>query len=221
MEDKKKTQLDENSSLALGDIFEIVDIGTGDSQRITAGNALNSGLITVVGTLATGDATPVVDAASVTTSGISELATTAEINTGDDTARVLNVKQFADSGFGKRTLPVTVNDSIALTSGDGKAYFTRIPSYLNGWNIIKVAANIVTGTAEVEIQIHNLTQAANILSTTLTIDANEKDSKDAAVPAVIDTNEDDVQTGDRLRIDIVDEGTATTWLDVQITVQLP
>lgn len=124
-------------------------------------------------------------------------------------------------GGGKRIMSVLVNDSTALTSGDGKAYFPRIPSYWNGLNITGVAANIIAGTALVTIQIHNLTQTADILSTALTIDANEKDSKDAATPAVIDTNEDDLQTGDRLRIDIDGAGTGTTWLDVQITAQLP
>lgn len=121
----------------------------------------------------------------------------------------------------KRTMSILVNDSTALTSGDGKAYFPRSPSYMNGWNVIEVAANMVAGTGAVTIMIHNLTQTADILSTALTIDANEKDSKDAATPAVIDTSEDDLQTGDRLRIDIDGAGTGTTWLDVQITVQLP
>jgi hypothetical protein len=118
-------------------------------------------------------------------------------------------------------MSVLVNDSTALTSGDGKAYFPRIPSWMNGWNIIEVAANMVAGTGLVTIQLYNLTQTADILSTELTIDANEKDSKDAAAAAVIDTSEDDVQTGDRIRIDIDGAGTGTTWLDVQMTLQLP
>lgn len=121
----------------------------------------------------------------------------------------------------KRTMSVLVNDSTALTSGDGKAYFPRIPSHMNGWNITEVAANMVAGTGQVTIMIHNLTQSADILSTALTIDANEKDSKDAATPAVIDTNEDDLQTGDRLRVDIDGAGTGTTWLDVQFTAEAP
>lgn len=223
MADKKITELDENSSPVLTDLHEIVDNpgAAPKSEKITVGNLLNSGLITVVGTVVTGNVDAVVSAASLTTAGKSEFATSAEINAGDDTARSLNVKQFSDSNFGKRTMSVLINDSAVLTSGNGKAYFPRIPSFMNGMNIIEVAANIVAGTALVTIQIHNLTQTADILSTELTIDANEKDSKDALNPAVIDTNEDDLQTGDRLRIDIDGEGTATTWLDVQFTAQLP
>jgi hypothetical protein len=148
-------------------------------------------------------------------------ATAAQITTGTDTDNPIVSDALAGSGYGKRTMSVLVNDATALTSGDGKAYFPRIPSYLNGWNIIEVAANMVAGTGAVTIQLYNLTQTADILSTELTIDANEKDSKDAAAAAVIDTSEDDVQTGDRIRIDIDGAGTGTTWLDVQMTLQLP
>ena len=119
----------------------------------------------------------------------------------------------------KRTLSVLVNDSTALASGDGKAYFPRIPSWMNGWEIIDVAANVVAGTGLVTLMIHNLTQAADILTTALTIDANEKDSKDAATPAVIDSGEKIVSTGDRLRVDVDGQGTGTTWCEVQVTLQ--
>ncbi len=71
------------------------------------------------------------------------------------------------------------------------------------------------------IQIHNLTQGADLFTTLLTIDANEKDSKDALNPVVIDPNEDDLQTGDRFRVDIDGAGTGTTWLDIQLAVQKP
>jgi hypothetical protein len=40
-----------------------------------------------------------------------------------------------------------------------------------------------------------------MLSTKLTIDANEYDSINATTPAVIDTGADDLATGDLLRID--------------------
>ena len=46
-----------------------------------------------------------------------------------------------------------------------------------------------------------------MLSTLLTIDINEWDSKDATAAAVIDTSNDDVNTGDLLRIDIDVAGT--------------
>jgi len=120
---------------------------------------------------------------------------------------------------GIRIFAVLVNDDAPLTTGNGKAYFTRIPAQLNGWNIIAVAANRVSGTGVVTIQIYNLTQTADILSTEITIDDGDLDSKDAAAPAVIDAAQDDLQTGDRLRVDVDGAGTTTTWLDVQFVAQ--
>lgn len=152
--------------------------------------------------------------------GVVELTTTAEINSGAANKSITPDK-LKESNYGKKTFSVLVNDSTVLTSGDGKAYFDRVPSYMNGWDIVEVAANIVSGTGLVTIQIHNLTQSADLLSTELTIDANEKDSKDAAAAAVINTAEDDLQTGDRFRIDIDGEGTGTTWLVVSFTARLP
>ena len=143
--------------------------------------------------------------------------TVPQVNSGE------NALIFSDpNNIVRRTLSVLVNGSSAITTGDGQAYFGRIPSYLNGWNIVEVAANRVVGTGLLTIMIHNLTQSADILSTALTVDANEKDSKDAAAPAVIDTSEDDVVTGDRFRVDIDgDVGTDSTWVEVQMTLEKP
>jgi len=223
MANQKLTEKTENSSPALTDYLEIVDDpgGTPLSQFITVDNLLNSGLIDTLDTVTAGNVDAVVSAASVTTAGKVEIATAAETTTGTDATRAVSPDGLAGSDYGKRTFSVMVNDSTALTAGDGKAYFPRIPSTMNGWNVVEVAANMVAGTGTVTIMIHNLTQAADILSTALTIDANEKDSSTAATPAVIDTGEDDLTTGDRLRIDIDGAGTGTTWLDVQITCQLP
>jgi len=122
----------------------------------------------------------------------------------------------------RRTLSVLVNGSSAITTGDAQAYFGRIPSYMNGWNVIDVAANRVVGTGLLTIMLHNLTQTSDILTTALTIDANEKDSKDAATSAVIDTANDDASTGDRFRVDVdEDAGSDSTWVEVQMTLQKP
>ena len=87
--------------------------------------------------------------------------------------------------------------------GNGQAYF-RVPSALNGMNLKSVAAAVVTAgtTGTMDIQIANVTDSVDMLSTKLTIDTEETDSSTAAVAAVIDTSHDDVTTGDMLRIDI-------------------
>lgn len=86
---------------------------------------------------------------------------------------------------------------------DGIAYFT-IPAALNGFNITAVHARVVTAgvTGTTDIQFHNVTSAADILSTKLTIDTTETGSDTAATPAVINAAEDDVATNDLIRVDV-------------------
>lgn len=90
-----------------------------------------------------------------------------------------------------------------VTAGDGVKYF-HIPPELNGMNLIYVHAMDVTAgvTGTMSIQIHNLTDAVDMLSTKITIDTGETGSDTAAAAAVIDTTKDDVATNDVLRIDI-------------------
>jgi hypothetical protein len=58
-----------------------------------------------------------------------------------------------------------------------------------------------------------------MLSTALTIDASETDSSTAAAAAVIDTVNDDVATGDQIRIDIDVAGTGAKGLMVEMQFQ--
>lgn len=109
-----------------------------------------------------------------------------------------------------------------LTTGDGKAFF-RVPSTINGFNLVSVAAAVTTvsSSGNPTIQIHNLTQATDMLSTRITIDANEKDSATAAAAAVIDAANDDVATGDQLRIDVDVAGTGAKGLIVEMQFAAP
>lgn len=119
-------------------------------------------------------------------------------------------------------LLVTDPNGAAITTGDGKAYF-RVPSILNGHNLVEVAAAVTTvsSSGTPTIQINNVTQAADMLTTKITIDASEKDSKDAATAAVIDTANDDVATGDQLRVDVDVAGTGAKGLIVSMTFEAP
>ena len=102
------------------------------------------------------------------------------------------------------TIELIVTDfTTDLTTGDGKAYVT-IPSKLNGMLLDMVHGSVITGgtTGTTDIQIHNVTDGNDMLSTKLTIDSGETDSHTAATPAVIDENYNVVSTNDKLRIDI-------------------
>jgi len=120
--------------------------------------------------------------------------------------------------FASGTLKITqvvqllvFDDDTDVTIGDGAGnLFFRVPSTMNGLNLVGVAAAVGTAgtTGTTDIQVHNITQAADMLTTKITIDSGETDSKDAAAAAVIDTANDDVATGDRIRIDV--DATSTT-----------
>lgn len=127
--------------------------------------------------------------------------------------------ELASVGGGSEAVTILVSDpnGSAITTGDGKAYF-RVPSILNGLDLTSVAAALTTASSSgiPTIQIHNLTQAADMLTTKITIDASETDSSTAAAAAVIDTANDDVATGDMLRIDIDVAGTGAKGLIVEM-----
>lgn len=68
----------------------------------------------------------------------------------------------------------------------------------------EVGASVETAPtgAALQLQIRNVTQGVDMLSTVLSIDATENTSDTAATPAVIDTNNDEVSDGDLLALDI-------------------
>lgn len=137
-----------------------------------------------------------------------------------DSAQATGLKWEAE----KHVVSILVSDpnGDAITTGDGKAYF-RVPSTLNGMNLVAVAAHVTTASSSgtPTIQIANVTQAVDMLSTKITIDANETDSSTAAAAAVIDGANDDVATADELRIDVDVAGTGTKGLIVEMQFQLP
>lgn len=123
-----------------------------------------------------------------------------------------------------RVVGILVSDPLgsAITTGDGKAYF-RVPSVMNGWNLTGVAMSLTTASSSgiPTVQIRNATQTADMLTTKLTIDANETDTSTAATAAVIDTGNDDVATGDKVHVDIDVAGTGAKGLYVELTFSEP
>jgi hypothetical protein len=167
---------------------------------------------------------PTVKAASTTVAGKSELATTAEVNTGTDTGRTITPDALAGSNLGIRYIQATIFDyTTDNETGNGK-WYGHVPPALNGMNLVYCHAEVITaGTTGTEtIQIYNLTQTADMLSTELTIDSGETGSDTAETPYEIDTGEDDVATNDVLRIDVdTIHTTAAKGLIVTLGFQLP
>lgn len=155
-------------------------------------------------------------AASLAFSGRSELATSAEIEAGTDTGRTLSPFYFGQSKFGYRLVQLVVTDTL-LATGDSQFHFF-IPPELDSWDLIDAdAANptpSTTGTPT--IQLRNVTTAADMLSTKITIDTAEKTSYTAATPPVIDAANDSVVTGNEIAVDIDSAGTAQ-GLNIMLT----
>lgn len=126
---------------------------------------------------------------------------------------------------GPRVVQIGVTDPAgsAITTGDGKAFLV-IPAELNGWLLTDAQAAVVgavstSGTPTV--QIANVTDAVDMLTTKITIDANETTSYTAATPSVVDTANDDVATGDVLRVDVDVAGTGAKGLVVILVFEAP
>jgi len=152
------------------------------------------------------------------------IASTAETTAGQSNTKAITPNSLSQSDYGKRVIQIAVTDpnGNALSTGDGKAH-ARINSIMDGYNLVAVAAQLsqVSSSGIPTVQVRNVTQAADMLTTKLTIDQGEKDSKDATVPAVIDEANDDVATGDEIAIDVDLAGTSALGLIVELTFQKP
>ena len=115
-----------------------------------------------------------------------------------------------------------IADDVTLSVGDGQFYLA-ITEDMDGMNLIDVAGwlSTVSSSGIPTIQIRNFTQSVDMLTTRITIDANEFNSKTAATPAVIDTANDDVAWADLLRIDVDVAGTGAKGLGIDLTFELP
>ena len=207
-------------------------VGTGDSPRFTGievGNASDTTITRVSAGLIAVEGSNIIrasDAASVTASGIIEVATAAETNTGTDAARALSPDGLAGSNYGTAIIQVLIfDDGTNCATGDGAGdVFLRIPVELNGFDLVDVEASVQTTgiTGTMDIQIANVTDTTDMLSTKITIDSAEKDSSTAATPPVINTVNDDVATADQLRIDVdAVHTTAAKGLLVELHFRLP
>ncbi len=114
------------------------------------------------------------------------------------------------------------DDATALTTGDGKMTFV-VPVFINGYNLVFAHAYCTTASSSgtPEFQIANVTDSQDMLSTKITIDANEYSSHTAATAPAINASYDDVATGDRLRIDCDTAGTGAKGITLILGFEKP
>lgn len=115
-----------------------------------------------------------------------------------------------------------IADDTVLVPGDGLAQFT-LPNAFDGMDLIDVEVKVYTPSSSglPSFQFYNLTKTQDMLSTNLTVDANETDSSTADDAAVIDTGADDVSARDVIRIDCDNEGTGTAGAEFEFVFIKP
>ena len=123
--------------------------------------------------------------------------------TAGDKRWVLAGKMTALTNYEEVQLPIVEWATEVAVVATG-AFWFHIGERLAGMNLVYChAENIVaaTGTGTTTIQIYNVTQTADMLTTELTIDEDETGS-DQATAYAIDAANDDVAENDVIRIDI-------------------
>lgn len=109
----------------------------------------------------------------------------------------------------------SVSDTTTMTVGDDKRRWTVIDE-LDGQFLRSAHITVTTASSSgiVTVQIHNIQDAADLLSTKVTIDANERTSYTAVTDQVVNTLVNQVAVGDVLRIDVDVAGTGAKGLEV-------
>ena len=139
--------------------------------------------------------------ASTTIKGFIEIATVTEINTGTDNTRAISPDGLAGSIHGKKGVCfILIESDTDVAIVDGKTAFT-VPLSMDGMDLISVLASVhtkgVTGTTDVQVRRRRAGSDADMLSTKITI-GDEYFASDG----VIDGNNDDVEDGDQIYIDV-------------------
>lgn len=110
----------------------------------------------------------------------------------------------------------------SLSTGDSKQAWA-VPPEFSRWKIARVQAHVITASSSGKptFQIRRKRSGASdvdVLSTALTIDADENDSETASVPAEINDEYSEILAGDELHIDVDDAGTGTKGASVMVFI---
>lgn len=138
-----------------------------------------------------------------------------DASTGDNRKILANATSFSN-----RTLVIKViADGLPTYVGDGIARIV-IPSTFDGLRLNTVGGHVYTAAtgSTTNIQVHNQTKGVDMLTTLLTIDAGENDSKDAVTPPVIGANSL-VDEFDVIRFDIDQVGSGTAALGLELRLE--
>lgn len=119
-------------------------------------------------------------------------------------------------GLGGAELAIKVyGDSQTVAAGTGVFIFD-VAEDMAGMALarIEIYVTTVSSAGLVQVQVANNTTSVNMLSTVASIDANEKNSKTAATPPVINPSNATVAWADELSINVTGAGTGAKGLGV-------
>jgi hypothetical protein len=207
-------------SYVVGERFTVNGTLIEDGDLVIAGSPIYTGVppITITGTAIS------INAATSDLSGSVELATIAETTSGSDTTRAVTPDGLAGSNYGKRVACIKViSETTTLTTGSPMAIMT-VPVEINGWNLVTAHASVYTvaTSGSTTVMIRNVTSGSDMLTVGIKVPQGLYSSYTVSGSAgAIDTNEDDVATGDRIAVDVDVVGAGTKGLDVMLTFQLP
>lgn len=140
----------------------------------------------------------------------------------EQVVKIVRIHDF-DTGESIRDLVAVYSQRVAqkelcgespLTTSN-KAYL-RIPSICDGWGLESVAAMCKAASTSGVPTFTIKNGATSMLSTNLTIDQGETDSSTATTPAVVDTNNNTVNTADQIEIACTVAGTGVTYASVEL-----
>lgn len=140
-----------------------------------------------------------------------------ELRRKDNTALKATVEIVATTGIVLKSPALVIINMVLPTTdvgtGDDQGWVNFGPEF-NGFDLVDVRAYHIdvgsgAGTTTIAIRRDRGGAEVEVLSTNLTIDSGERDHTTAATPAVINTANDDINTGDAYRVD-VDAIPATT-----------
>jgi hypothetical protein len=143
-------------------------------------------------------------AMSDTVVGHVEAATTAETSTGTSTTLAVTPDGLAGSKYGAKEIGWFVTASGTATSVADGTQAAVVPSSMDGMNLVDLTCSVhalnsaASGATTVVLRRVRGATAADMTSTGVTINYDEYTASDETV----DTSNDDVQTGDKIYVDV-------------------
>jgi len=206
------------------DVSNLTTALSGKEPSFTKNTAFNKNFGTGSGEVAEGNHGH--SNATTEASGMVELATEEEISTGSDAGKAVTPDGLAGSEFGKRNVQLTLlaKDTDAVVGEEVGGYTYTVPSSLDGWKLVEAQASVrVAGTTgTLDLQVHNITQAVDMLSTVITVDSGAVSSYTAAASSVVNPANNSLTSGDQIRVDVeAIHTTPSKGLAVILTFQKP